>query len=109
MLDIVEAIASIREAVEGETYESFIANRIKKAAVERFIEIVSEASRHIPDDVKQREAQLPWRNIAGIGNILRHAYHDTDPAILWNICHGPLDELEGAIRRAAREYPDVGD
>lgn len=107
LLDILDAIEDIRAALDGESYESFVEQPIKKAAVARFSEIISEASRHVPELVKQRDAEIPWKKVAGLGNILRHAYHDTNPAILWDIYQNHLSPLEAAIRRAQPDYPDV--
>ena len=71
------------------------------------MEIVSEASRHLPDELKARHAEIPWKNLAGIGNILRHAYDKIAPDVLWKLVQADLpildkvcrDELEMAERR----------
>jgi uncharacterized protein with HEPN domain len=107
LLDILDAIDAIQSALEGETYETFVAHRIKRPAVERYFEIISEASRHVPSSVKEREAVIPWKKIADLGNVLRHAYHSTNPAILWDIYENQLSDLEAAIRNALPDYPDV--
>jgi uncharacterized protein with HEPN domain len=66
--------------------------------VERGIEIISEASRHIPDDLKKRHSQIPWQQIAAIGNRLRHEYQRVAPDILWRIARDELGFLELACR-----------
>jgi uncharacterized protein with HEPN domain len=63
----------------------------KRWLVERGVEILSEASRHLPDGVKARHPEIPWRKVAGIGNILRHSYERIAPDILWKLA---LDDLE---------------
>jgi uncharacterized protein with HEPN domain len=70
--DIVEAIGYIRTDMENATLESFTADRRKRWQVERGLEIVSEASRHLPEEMKVRHPEIPWRKVAGIGNVLRH-------------------------------------
>ena len=68
-----------------------------KAALERFLEIVSEASRHIPMELKAASPLIRWRRIADIGNHLRHAYQHVDVDILWGIyAEGELARLRGA-------------
>jgi uncharacterized protein with HEPN domain len=56
-----------------------------RLAVERLLEIISEASRHIPVDMKAKEPKINWRRLADLGNWLRHAYHRTDPGFLWDM------------------------
>lgn len=105
--DMLEAIDDIRGALEDETFESFRTHRLKRSAVERLFEIISEASRHVPDKVKSSHGDVPWKKVAGLGNILRHAYQDTNPAILWDTYQNHLPALEKAIRAAQPDYPDV--
>ena len=67
--------------------------------VERNFEILSEASRRLPNEYKDREVQIPWRAIAGIGNVLRHDYHETYPTVLWDTCEKDLKPLKDAVLR----------
>jgi len=108
LLDILDAIEDMRSALAGMEYDAFSSHRIVRPAVERYFEIISEASRHLPETLKEKNAMISWRKIADLGNVLRHAYHDTDPAILWEIYTVHLDPLEAAIRAAQADYPDVG-
>jgi len=62
------------------------------------IEIISEASRRIPDDLKATAPDIPWRDVADIGNFLRHVYERTDPEIVWTVVKFRLAPLEQAIR-----------
>ena len=67
-------------------------------ALERGLEIISEASRHLPDDLKDRHPHIPWRKVAGIGNVLRHDYERIAPAILWKLMRDDLPVLEKICR-----------
>jgi uncharacterized protein with HEPN domain len=55
----------------GVTLRAFEPDRRKRWLVERGIEIISEASRHLPDELKARHPEIPWPKVAGIGNVLR--------------------------------------
>ena len=69
------------------------------AAFERFLEILSEASRHIPDALKQTAPEIPWQTVSAIGNHLRHAYDRVDAKILWDLhIKGQLSELRSVVR-----------
>jgi uncharacterized protein with HEPN domain len=96
--DILQAIANIETDTAGLEFEAFAADRRVRQLVERNLEILSEASRRIPDRFKALEPDIPWRDIAGIGNILRHDYGEERPDILWGVRHR-LASLEAAIRR----------
>jgi uncharacterized protein with HEPN domain len=83
--DIIDAIDQIDALLAEKTYTDFNNDRIMRAACERFLEILSEASRHIPVEMKNTEPTIEWSRIAGIGNHLRHAYQHVDAETLWSI------------------------
>ena len=86
--DIIDAIEQIDLLLLGHGAESLTSDRRLKAAFERFLEIVSEASRHVPMELKRASPLISWRRIADIGNHLRHAYQHIDAQILWDIHAG---------------------
>jgi uncharacterized protein with HEPN domain len=94
LTDIVEAIERIKDVMHGVALEAFEQDWQRRWIVERGVEIVSEASRRLPDDLKARHPEIPWAKVAGIGNILRHEYQRVAPAVLWSVAHGDLDLLE---------------
>jgi uncharacterized protein with HEPN domain len=95
------AIENIREALAGQTKASFANSLVLRLAVERLLEIISEASRHIPSEMKAMEPQINWRRLADLGNRLRHAYHRTDPGLLWDMVANDLEPLKIFVKRAA--------
>ena len=98
--DIRDAIDQIRLLLKDRNFSDLEADRVGRAAFERFLEIVSEASRHVPDDVKAQEPEIEWRAIAAIGNQLRHGYRQLDLGILWDIhAKGQLNTLDAAAFR----------
>jgi uncharacterized protein with HEPN domain len=100
---ILTAIDDIRALTAGRSREAFAADRILRLAVERLLEIISEASRHIPEDVKGQEKEIAWKRLADLGNWLRHAYHRVDPDLLRNMIEGDLAPLERFVRQIVRE------
>jgi uncharacterized protein with HEPN domain len=83
--DIAGAIGDIRSLLSGRSYDDLSRDRVARAAFERFLEVLSEASRHVPEDLKRHRAEIPWRRVADLGNWLRHAYDGVDPQLLWQI------------------------
>ena len=70
---------------------------VEMLALERAIEIVSEASRHIPESMKARFADTPWRQIAGIGNVLRHDYRRIDRVVLIKVATEEFPTLKQVV------------
>ena len=97
LADIVEAIERIRHGLDGVPLEMFEQDWEKRWLVERGIEVISEASRHLTEDTKARQAQIPWSKVAGIGNVLRHAYDRVAPDVLWKLAKDDLPALEKAF------------
>jgi uncharacterized protein with HEPN domain len=96
---LLEAIANIEADIADHDYGSFRDDRRTRQLVERNLEIISEASRRLPDDLKAAETGIDWRAIAGIGNVLRHDYHHSQPVILWETCRKDLAPLKAAVER----------
>src|SRR5882757_11487038 len=86
--DMLEAIRGIDKALAGKTIRDYERSWLLRSAVERGIEIISEASRHLGSDLKAQHKDVRWKDLAGIGNILRHDYQR-------------VDHLEGSKGRSA--------
>ena len=72
--DILEAIERVEGITRGKSLDDFEASWQRPWLVQRAIEIVSEASRAIPDELASTQPEIPWRKVRGIGNVLRHDY-----------------------------------
>jgi uncharacterized protein with HEPN domain len=96
--DILEAIAGVRAAVSGMSLDEYRASWTSRRAAERAIEIISEATRHLPARLRASEPDVPWREIASIGNVLRHAYHRVDDEVIYVIVTRQLEPLESPVR-----------
>lgn len=97
--DILQAIANIEADIAHLDFAGFAGDRRARQLVERNLEIISEASRKIPSQLKAAEPDVPWREIAGIGNILRHDYGEVRPDILWGVCTQRLAALKAAVHK----------
>jgi uncharacterized protein with HEPN domain len=96
--DLVQACERIRNVLHGVPLDAFETDWQKQWIVERGIEIISEASRHLADELKGRHPNIPWVKVAGIGNVLRHDYERVAPDILWKLVQSDLPELEQVCR-----------
>jgi uncharacterized protein with HEPN domain len=100
--DILEAIVTIETYTLGKSQGDYDAERILRDAVERNLERISEASRHIPRPLKTTHPEIPWREIAGLGNILRHAYPIVDDRLIWEVVVRDLPPLKAAVEQMLR-------
>ncbi len=96
--DIIDAIDHIHSKVDGIAFDAFEGDLDRRRIVERNVEIISEASRRLSDELKGRYPEIPWQKVAGIGNILRHDYDAVSPRILWNVARNDLAPLERVCR-----------
>jgi uncharacterized protein with HEPN domain len=99
LADMLEAIETAEGVLETLDYQEFRADRARRYSIERCIEIVSEASRHIPEPLKQQYPEIPWREIAAIGNLIRHDYRRLDDRILWKTATRSLRDLKLVVIR----------
>ncbi len=105
LVAILEAVAGIEEATAGLTLEDYRTSWLLRRGVERGIEIISEASRRIPDEVKATQPDIRWDEIAGIGNVLRHEYHRISDIIVWRVA---VEHLAGLKQVVLEILGDLG-
>ncbi len=93
---IREAIADIRTyATAGE--EAFWADRMRQDAIIRKLEVIGEAVKHLSDDTRGRQPDIPWKQIAGMRDHLTHAYFGVDLALVWRVTERDLGPLDAAV------------
>jgi uncharacterized protein with HEPN domain len=95
--DILHHIDLAAQFVEGFDYAAFHDDARTVYAVTRCLEIVSEASRRLPDDLKARHPSIAWKRIAGAGNIYRHDYEDVAAHYVWDTVQRDLPILRTVI------------
>jgi uncharacterized protein with HEPN domain len=90
--DIRHHIAMAQTFMEGMSYDAFRDDLRTTYAVTRCLEIISEASRRLPDELKARHPTIAWKNMAGAGNVYRHDYEDVTVSFVWVVLedHPPL-------------------
>jgi uncharacterized protein with HEPN domain len=106
LVHILEAIDAIQTMLAGKTREEFADDLPLRLAVERALEIICEASRQIPENIRAQQKAIDWQRIVDFGNLLRHAYHRVDPQIVFDIAARELPPLKAFAERVIRESDD---
>lgn len=104
--DILSAIAAVQSWIKGRTYNDYVRDHMFRAAIERQVEIVSEASRRISNDLRATRPDIPWRDVATVGNALRHKYDGISDPEIWSIVTLDFPALEVAVKAMLRSLPD---
>ena len=94
---ILESISLIEEYTADKTKKEFLNSKQLQDAVIKRIEIIGEAVKNIPDDIKEKFKDIPWRNIIGMRDILIHQYLGVDLALIWKVVKGDIPELKKEI------------
>ena len=92
----------IDQFTSGMDFEGFRSNPMAVAAVERKLQIISEAAIRLGEEAERRCPDIPWRDIRGIGNQLRHAYERIDLNTIWNAVTDDLPALKVGVQRALK-------
>jgi uncharacterized protein with HEPN domain len=96
--DILVAMTRIAEYLEGYTFNQFKKDYKTVDAVIRNFEIIGEASRKLPDHIKENNPDLPWDEMYLLRNKVSHEYFGIDYEIIWDVCINHLPENRKQIQ-----------
>jgi uncharacterized protein with HEPN domain len=101
--DIAEAIRKIRSYTTNLSFQAFSSDVKTFDAVIRNLEIIGEAIKGVPEEVRLKYTDVEWKKIAGLRDILIHEYFGVDAEIIWDIIQNKLPVLERQIKRMLEE------
>ncbi len=101
--DILEAIDDIEQFIKGMAYEAFITDTKTQKAVLYSIAVIGEAARLTPAEVQMKYAEIPWRDMGDIRNVVIHEYFGVDLKILWETISNDLPPLIPLLKKALDE------
>lgn len=101
--DIAVACGKVENYTAGMTQEAFVADTRTYDAVVRNLEVIGEAAKRIPVDVRQQVPTIDWRKMAGLRDVLAHGYFGIDNDILWDIITRHVPLLKEAVRQLREE------
>ena len=97
LTDILNEIDRIFKFISDMTFDEFTRDEKTIYAVIRSFEIIGEATKNIPEDIKNTYSQIPWNKISGMRNKLTHEYFGVDLETLWNTIKNRLTEIKPPI------------
>jgi len=95
--DILHNIGLAESFMAGLDYDAFHRDRLRVYGVTRCLEIISEASRRLPDELKARHPSIEWKEMAAAGNIYRHEYEDVAERRVWSTVRLALQPLRVVV------------
>lgn len=98
---MLDCILRIDEYVENK--EQFYSSQLVQDAVVRNLQVISESSQRLADNVKQLYPDIPWKQISGFRNILVHDYLGVDLDVIWSVVEQELPNLEAALTKLQQE------
>ena len=96
--DVLECIKNIEDYVKDYSYLEFSKNKMMRDAVIRNLEIIGEAVKNVPVEVRNKFPEIDWKKIAGLRDILIHAYSGINEQILWDIVENKIPTLKKQVK-----------
>lgn len=103
--DILDSIKDIENFTTDMNFEGFSQDRKTTNAVVRSIEIIGEAAKNIPDLIRRKYPNIPWKKMAGMRDKLIHEYFGIDPEILWKVAKEDLPPLKTPLHKISFSLP----
>ena len=106
LTDIRDNIRFAEQFAAGFSVEALKGDRRTFYALTRCLEIISEAARRLPQSLRNRYPELPWRAIMGAGNVYRHDYDNVAQEIVWRTVQNNLAPLLEAVESELARFPE---
>ena len=101
--DILQNMLEAEEFIEGMSYEQFISDKRTLNAVLRSLEVIGEAAKNIPDEIRVKYPDIPWKEMAGMRDKVIHLYFGVDKEVIWFVVKDRVPAIRPLIERTLKE------
>lgn len=101
--DILEALGEVEDFTTGMQFEDFVEDKKTVNAVVRSLEVIGEATKKIPDNLRKKHSEIPWKRMAGMRDKLIHEYFGVDLEIVWEVVNNELPPIKPLIQKVLEE------
>jgi len=102
--DILDGMNKAEALLEGVSYSQFESDFRINFAVVRALEIIGEAAKRLPDDLRQRYPDIPWKGMAGMRDRIIHGYDNVDLQIVWDVVNRDIPQIKPKIKSILIDY-----
>ena len=106
ILDILSSIREVEEFTRGMNFEDFVKDKKTVNAVIRSLEVMGEAAKKIPPEIRDKYPEVPWKYIAGMRDKLIHEYHSVDLEIVWEVIRREIPPLRPKFEEILKELKE---
>lgn len=104
--DILDAMNKAVSLLEGVSYSQFEADFRINFAIVRALEIIGEAAKRLPDELRQGYPDIPWKGMAGMRDRIIHGYDNVDLQIVWDVVIRDIPEIKPKIETILADYEE---
>lgn len=97
LVDIFQETEVISKNIDRFTYDSFLEDILSRNGFIRSLEIIGEAVKHLSPELREKYSNIPWRKIAGLRDILIHAYGNIDTMLVWSVLTEEIIPLQQTV------------
>ena len=102
--DILDAMEKAEMFIAGLTYEQFETDLKTNFAVVRAIEIIGEATKRLPMTIRDQYPNLPWKDLAGMRDVIIHGYDNVNLRIVWDVVKQDIPRIKPQIEQILSDY-----
>jgi uncharacterized protein with HEPN domain len=106
--DIIENIERAENFIKNMSYDEFVQDEKTHYAVIRCIEIIGEATKHIPNSIRNKYPEIPWKDIAGMRDKVIHFYFGVNLERVWKTCKEDIPEIKLLIKKIIENLEKEG-